>query len=126
MPPGEGSMAGLDDEVGTLRLQVDCRRSLTGRSVIVTHEGKGWFDPPGSGRGNVLALAKYIWGGSLGHVRQRLRSLAGVAPSLNRQMPRRSGRTSTRMFGTAPQPGLGSACWRYLIAERRLSAATVS
>ena len=89
MPPhaaGEGIMAGYDDEISALRAAVDCRTVLeragwqfdkaestrravkyrlgAGRIVIVTHEGRGWFDPLGNGRGDVLALAQYVWGGT--------------------------------------------------------------
>ena len=50
------------------------------RIVIVAHQGKGWFDPLAGARGDVLALAQYMWGGSLGHARMSLWPLAGIAP----------------------------------------------
>ncbi len=68
-----------DDELTELRARVDCRvvleragwtldkqestrgaskyRHGAGRIVIVTHEGRGWFDPVNGGKGDVLALA---------------------------------------------------------------------
>ena len=73
------------DELDELRARVDCRtvleaggweldakestrgaikyRNGAGRIVIVTHEGKGWFDPLNDRRGDALALAQYVWGG---------------------------------------------------------------
>jgi hypothetical protein len=152
VPPqaaGEGTMAGYDDEIGALRARVDCRTVLeragwqldkaestrravkyrlgAGRIVIVTHEGRGWFDPLGSGRGDVLALAQHVWGGSLGHARQRLRPLAGIAPSPQpaETVPERPGFDPTA-WHKAPPPRPGSAGWRYLTGERGLPAATVA
>ena len=34
--------------------------------MIVTHEGRGWFDPVNGGKGDVLALGQLVWGGTLG------------------------------------------------------------
>ena len=47
--------------------------------MIVTHEGRGWFDPVNGSKGDVLALAQLVWGGTLGHARKSLRPLAGLA-----------------------------------------------
>lgn len=142
-------MAGYDDEIGALRAGVDCRTVLeragwqfdkaestrravkyrlgAGRIVIVTHEGRGWFDPLGSARGDVLALAQHVWGGTLGHARQRLRPLAGIAPSLRpaENTAERPGFDPDAWY-KAPSPRPGSAGWRYLTGERGLPASTVS
>ncbi|MBU8541746.1 DUF3991 and TOPRIM domain-containing protein [Falsiroseomonas tokyonensis] len=142
-------MAGYDNEIDALRARVDCRTVLeragwqldiaestrravkyrlgAGRIVIVTHEGRGWFDPLGSGRGDVLALAQHVWGGTLGHARQRLRPLAGIAPSLQpaEAAPKRL-KFDPDAWHKAPPPRVGSAGWRYLIGERGLPASTVS
>lgn len=98
-----------DDELTELRARVDCRAVLeragwtldqqastrgaakyrhgAGRIVIVTHEGRGWFDPVNGGKGDVLALAQLVWGGTLGHARKSLRPLAGLAfPAATRQV----------------------------------------
>ena len=57
-------------------------RAGPGRIIIVTHEGRGWFDPLAEGaKGDVIGLAKYIWSCDLGQACQRLRPLAGFAPS---------------------------------------------
>ena len=142
-------MAGYDDEIGALRAQVDCRTVLeragwqfdkaestrravkyrlgTARIVIVTHEGRGWFDPLGNGRGDVLALAQYVWGGTLGHARQRLRPLAGIAPSWRpAEVTRAQSDFDPNAWHKAPPPQVGSAGWRYLTGERGLPALTVA
>lgn len=93
-----------DSELHELRERVDCRtvleragwtmdaqestrravkyRNGPAQIVIVTHEGRGWFDPLGDGRGDVLDLAQHVWGGNLGQTRKTLRLLAGIPPNL--------------------------------------------
>jgi hypothetical protein len=140
-----------DDELAELRERVDCRTVLerdgweldaqastrhavkyrggAGRIVIVTHEGKGWFDPLNDRRGDVLALAQHVWGGTLGHARKNLRPLAGIAPKLPPvTMVRADGPTMTdadEVWAGGPKLRPGSAGWAYLTRERGLPAATV-
>jgi len=98
-----------DLELHELRAQVDCRAVLEkagwtldgpestknaakyrggqARIVIVTHNGRGWFDPLNDAKGDVIALAQYLWGGNLGHARKALRPLAGIAPSVGVALP---------------------------------------
>ena len=57
-------------------------RGGPGRIVIVTHGGKGWFDPLVGKKGDALALAQHVWTCNLGHARKKLRTLAGVMPTL--------------------------------------------
>ena len=134
-----------DAELAELRARVDCRvvleragwqmdgrestrratkyRRGAGEIVVVTHDGKGWFDPLGEeARGDVIALAQRLWGGTLGHVRKALRPLAGIVPAL----PIR-GREDTRppddcrtTWLRRPAPRPGSAAWRYLTEVRAL------
>lgn len=138
------------DELIELRAHVDCRSVLeaagweldarestrraakyrqgAGRIVIVTHEGKGWFDPLNDRRGDVLALAQHIWGGSLGHARKALRPLAGIAPKL---LPMRQGAEGVAFEGDvlwnqATQMRPGSSGWTYLTEKRRLPVESVT
>ena len=95
--------------------------------MIVTHEGRGWFDPVNGGKGDVLALAQLVWGGTLGHARKSLRPLAGRASAApTRQAageaePRHVAATWDR--AALPRPG--SQAWRYLTRERGLAADTI-
>lgn len=138
-----------DEEIEELRTNVDCRSVLDqagwtldeaessgravkyrhgpGRIVIVTQAGKGWFDPLGGGRGDVLALAQHVWGGNLGHARRRLRPLAGIA-SRPRPAPPMSAHPSldVRAWNEAPALRPGSAGWQYLSVERRLPDPTLA
>ena len=135
-----------DAELFELRARVDCRvvleragwlldkkestrraakyRRGAGEIIIVTQDGKGWFDPMAeASRGDVIALAQKLWAGNLGQARKTLRPLAGIAPLL---MPASShGAVLTRdqvaatWAGRSP-PRPGSAAWTYLTECRRL------
>lgn len=135
-----------DDELTELRARVDCRtvleqagweldgressrraakyRNGAGRIVIVTHEGKGWFDPLSDGRGDVIALARHVWGLTLGHARKALRPLAGIAPRLVSPVQAPADAASSDdpsvrwRSASVPQPG--SAAWQYLTEVRSI------
>lgn len=136
-------------ELAELRQRVDCRTVLeragwemdgkessrravkyrqgAGRIIIVTHEGKGWFDPLDDKRGDVIALAQHVWGGTLGHARKNLRPLAGIAPKL---VPLRRGADvvpieGDKLWHQARQLRQGSQAWAYLTEQRGLPAATI-
>ena len=138
------------DELVDLRARVDCRAVLeaagweldardstrraakyrqgAGRIVIVTHEGRGWFDPLNDRRGDVLALAQHVWGGTLGHARKALRPLAGIAPKL---LPMRQGGDvvlidGDKLWSQAMRLRPGSPGWTYLTGRRRLPAESIT
>jgi hypothetical protein len=98
-------------------------RHGAGQIVIVTHEGKGWFDPLAeAARGDVIALAQRLWGGTLGHARKALRPLAGIVPLLTpetRKAARPRADCQVAWVRRAP-PQPGSAAWRYLTEIRAL------
>lgn len=116
------------DKKGSTRRAAKYRRGA-GEIIIVTHDGKGWFDPMAdASRGDVIALAQKILGGNLGQARKALRPLAGIAPLL---MPVSSHATAlTReevaatWAGRSP-PKPGSAAWKYLTESRRLPPSVV-
>lgn len=137
------------DELVELRARVDCRSVLeaagweldvqgstrkaakyrqgAGRIVIVTHEGKGWFDPLNDRRGDVLALAQHVWGGNLGHARKALRPLAGITPKL---LPMRQGSDGVAfegdvLWGNAERLRPGSPGWNYLADKRCIPAESI-
>jgi hypothetical protein len=138
-----------DPELAEIRASVDCRtvleqagweldarestrraakyRNGAGRIVIVTQEGKGWFDPLSEGRGDVLALARHVLGLNLGHARKALRLLAGLAPKL---VPARASTPTEPLnaeakWRAAPVPCPGSPAWTYLSKVRALPAPTL-
>ena len=137
------------DELDQLRAGVDCRavldaagwdldskestrgavkyRNGAARIVIVTHEGKGWFDPLNDRRGDVLSLAQHVWGGNLGHARKALRPLAGISPRTSNVRP--SAPTvpidAAAGWGEARRLCHGSQAWSYLVETRGIPSGTV-
>jgi Protein of unknown function (DUF3991)/Toprim-like len=97
--------------------------------IIATHEGRGWFAPLVDGaKGDVIALAKYIWSCNLGQACQRLRPVAGIAPSL---VPGPSKiplplRDAGQLWQSRRPPRPGSPAWRYLTKARALPVSIVA
>lgn len=139
-----------DQELDELRERVDCRTVLERAGwdfdstestsnaakfrngsdiVIVTHDGRGWFDPLNDARGDVIALAQYVWGGSIGHARKALRPIAGITPTLNPAFKDRKPPgplDATRAWSKAHKLSPGSHGWRYLTETRALPAPTLA
>lgn len=141
----------MDQELEDLRRLVDCRAVLEhagwtldarqssvncakyrggqAQIVIVTHQGQGWFDPLSDARGDVFALAQYLWGGTLGHARRALRPLAGIAPVMRPEL--HPGQhppapvDAPKVWAQAPRLVPGSQGWVYLTEQRGLPAATL-
>lgn len=135
-----------DAELAELRTRVDCRTVLEkdgwlldvressknaakyrdgpARIVIVTHEGRGWFDPLNDSRGDVISLAQHLWGGNIGHARKALRPLAGIAPTMQ---PFHRDKVSTPPSSWTDGSLLRerSAGWNYLTEVRKLPRDTV-
>ncbi|WP_454888841.1 DUF3991 domain-containing protein [Sphingobium indicum] len=101
--------------------------------VIVTHDGRGWFDPLNDARGDVIALAQHVWGGSIGHARKALRPMAGIAPTLTPSFRERKPPApldAARAWAKARKVATGSQGWTYLTGtqehQRFLPAATLA
>ncbi|KND61506.1 hypothetical protein BVER_04450c [Candidatus Burkholderia verschuerenii] len=138
-----------DRELDELRHGVDCRAVLEragwkldaaestkhaakyrsgAEIVIVTHEGKGWFDPLNDGRGDVIAIAQHLWGGTIDHARKALRPMAGIATSITPAFRERSAQApidAARTWAKAHQVRPGSQGWAYLTDTRGLPVATL-
>ena len=53
-----------------------------GQIIIVNHDGRGWWDPTGSTKGDVFNLVQHLQQGlSFWGVRKVLRRIVGIAPS---------------------------------------------
>jgi hypothetical protein len=139
-----------DQELDELRDRVDCRAVLEragwafdaaestanaakfregSNIVIVTHDGRGWFDPLNDARGDVIALAQHVWGGSIGHARKALRPIAGITPTLTPAFKDRKPPApldATRAWSKARPVAPGSQGWRYLTETRALPAPTLA
>ena len=98
-----------------------------GEIVLVTHHGRGWWDPGSTAKGDVFSLVQHLEPGlSFGQVRKLLRPLAGLEPTFPEHL-----RKATRTEPIVPvevrwnrRRALlhGSPCWRYLADERKLPA----
>ena len=96
------------DRKESTKLSLKYRRGK-GEILIVSHGGKGWWDPTSDAKGDVFGLVERLEPGiNFGHVRKRLREFAGVSPSFpiaeeqgaakssNRSVAERWGRTKAR------------------------------
>jgi hypothetical protein len=148
-------MTGPDEELEELRRGVDCacilerlgrgwkldrsestRRALKyrrgpGEIIIVNHEGRGWWDPCGTARGDVFSLMQHLEPGmNFRQVRKALRQLVGLSPSFPPSVPRRErrdvDRTIEETWTARPVLKTGSPTWVYLTAARGLTAEVVA
>ena len=120
----------LDSRDSTRRAQ-KWRRG-PGEIIIVTREGRGWWDPLRSaaehlGKGDVLALAQYLKPGSnFLDACENLRQLVGIAPELpERRPPYRSARLPwpvSLRWNARHRLSRGTETWTYLAVERCLPA----
>jgi len=117
------------DRKESTKLSLKYRRGK-GEILIVSHAGRGWWDPTSDAKGDVFRLVQKLEPGlSFGHVRKRLREFAGLSPSFpsvdragRRQDPDRpvADRWAERRAVWSNSP-----TWRYLRRKRGLSAAII-
>lgn len=96
-----------------------------GEVILVTHEGRGWWDPGSSAKGDVFSLVQHLEPGlNLGQVRKVLRPLAGISPAFPEHLRAPSRRGPSIPFDARwkrrPLPVRNSDAWRYLTVTRRL------
>ena len=147
-------MAGHDPEIEELRDKVHCavvleltpppwrldRKESTklslkyrrgkGEILIVSHAGRGWWDPTSDAKGDVFGLVQKLDPGlSFGHVRKRLREFAGLSPSF--PPADRAGRYNdpdkpvAERWAARKTVWRNSPTWRYLTRRRGVPAAVI-
>jgi uncharacterized protein DUF3991/Toprim domain-containing protein len=102
-------------------------RRQAGEVLIVNHDGRGWWDPQSTAKGDIFDLVQYLDPNlNFGHVRRELRRFVGVMPTFP---PALSSHTKNDPSAPIPtrwteRPRLrrGSAVWAYLAGTRRLPA----
>jgi hypothetical protein len=68
------------DRKESTKLSLKYRRGK-GEILIISHAGRGWWDPTSDAKGDVFRLVQRLEPGlSFGHVRKRLRAFAGLSP----------------------------------------------
>ena len=98
-----------------------------GEIVIINHDGRGWWDPLGNAKGDVLTLVQHLLPGlDFVSACRLLREFAGMSPqspepSRNRQKEPLAVPVAAR-WARRPPLSCGSPAWTYLAGERRLPA----
>jgi hypothetical protein len=147
-------MTGHDPEIETLREKVHCavvlertpppwsldRKESTklslkyrrgkGEILIVSHAGRGWWDPTSDAKGDVFALVQRLEPTlNFGHVRKRLREFAGLSPSFPTAKraggPRGPTRPVAERWADRKPVCRNSPTWRYLRQTRRLPSLVI-
>ena len=142
-------MNGQDEEIAALKASVNCaamlerltpvwqldvrqstRRSLKyrrgpGEIVIVSHDGRGWWDPLSEAKGDVFALAQHLDPGlDFGAARRLLRGFAGIVPAYRPSIRVRRSPTDPlpviRRWERWSPVSPGSPAWLYLAGSRSL------
>lgn len=97
-----------------------------GEIIIVTYEGRGWFDPLSEAKGDVFRLVEHLDHVGFLEGAERVADLVGFQISEPEWKPARDGERCDLSLPDRWQgcrrPWPGSATWRYLNGERRLPA----
>jgi Protein of unknown function (DUF3991)/Toprim-like len=117
------------DRKESTKLSLKYRRGK-GEILIVSHGGRGWWDPTSDAKGDVFGLVQRLEPGiNFGHVRKRLREFAGLSPSFPVADRARCGKASDRPVSErwADRKAVwpGSPTWRYLARKRLLPSAII-
>ena len=117
------------DRKQSTKLSLKYRRGK-GEILIVSHAGRGWWDPTSDAKGDVFRLVQRLEPGlSFGHVRKRLRAFAGLSPSL--RPADRAGRQKeldrpvAARWAERRTVWSNTPAWRYLKRQRGLSPAII-
>ena len=117
------------DRKESTKLSLKYRRGK-GEILIVSHAGRGWWDPTSDAKGDVFRLVQKLEPGlSFGDVRKRLRALAGLSPcfpSADRAGGRKEpDRTVAARWAERKTVWSNSPAWRYLRRQRGVSPAII-
>ena len=117
------------DRKESTKLSLKYRRGK-GEILIVSHGGRGWWDPTSDAKGDVFGLVQRLEPGiNFGHVRKRLREFAGLSPSfpIAERAGRRkaSDRPVAERWSDRKVVWPGSPTWRYLARRRFLPSAII-
>jgi hypothetical protein len=123
------------DRAESTRHSLKYRRGA-GEILIVNHDGRGWWDPLSTRKGDVFTLVQYLDPGlSFGEARHRLRDFVGVAATASdlarTHRTRASSLSVIQRWSRCHPLTPGSPTWLYLsgqraLPERVLMAARVS
>ena len=117
------------DRRESTKLSLKYRRGK-GEILIVSHRGKGWWDPTSDAKGDVFGLVQMLEPGiNFGHVRKRLREFAGLSPRFpiaeRVERHKASERSVAERWAERTAVWTGSPTWRYLARKRLLPPAVI-
>jgi hypothetical protein len=101
-----------------------------GEIIIVNHDGKGWWDPGGSAKGDVFNLAQHLDPSlNFGQVRGVLRQMLGVEPTYpaaaRPEKEKKPAQPPAQRWSGRPRLTKGSRTWAYLSEERHLPSEVI-
>jgi hypothetical protein len=112
------------DAKESTRRAVKFRRG--GEIIIVTYQGRGWFDPLSDAKGDVFRLVEHLDRVGFLEGAERVASLVGFQIKEPKWQPARDGEgcdlSLSDRWQSRRRPWPGSASWRYLYGERHLPA----
>ncbi|POH34088.1 MULTISPECIES: DUF3991 and toprim domain-containing protein [Sinorhizobium] len=112
------------DAKESTRRAVKFRRG--GEIIIVTYEGRGWFDPLSDAKGDVFRLVEHLDRVGFPEGAERVAALVGFQITEPEWQPARDGErcdlSLTARWQPRRRPWPGSASWRYLNGERCVPA----
>jgi hypothetical protein len=118
------------DRKESTKLSLKYRRGK-GEILIVSHGGRGWWDPTSDAKGDVFGLVQRLEPGvNFGHVRKRLREFAGLSPSF--PVAERAGRSKESGRSVAERWDERKPAWessptaRYLARKRFLPSKIIT
>ncbi len=119
----------LEEAGFALDLKESTRKAMKyrrdGEIIIVIHDGKGWFDPLGEGKGDVFNLVEHLQGVRFVEAMHEIAGLVGFVASEpvweRESRDRKPDLSIPERWRTRRKPWKGSATWRYLVDERGLS-----
>ncbi len=118
------------DERESSRHNLKYRRGV-GEIIIVNHDGKGWWDPGSTAKGDVFNLAQHLDPSlNFGQVRRALREMVGVAPSYASAervaKDKRPAQPPLQRWNARLAVTPGSQTWAYLAEGRGLTPEVIA
>ena len=106
-------------------------RRAKGEILLVTHEGRGWWDPTSTAKGDIFGLVQFLNPSlSFGEIRKILRPFIGLSPAfpVHEQLSAKPAPDvpCAVKWERRRLPRPGSPTWRYLTGTRHLPAIVVS
>ena len=121
------SHAFLMDKKESTQRAVKFRRG--GEIIIVTHEGRGWFDPLSEAKGDVFTLVSHLDDVGFSDAAERVAALIGyqtTEPAWERQAADRPVESNfPERWATRRRPAPHSPTWAFLKTRRFLPSATI-